>query len=361
MPNYRRLSFFNLPTLPNYRNNNGLKIIIFRKKDIPRPCIRNFDFVIKKTNLGSKFGDFPFVSLVKQQTQKPMKTTSAVSALLSKTKAFFVAPASNLARFALVTLALIAGTAMASAAMVPGKVSAGEVTGEVWVSMEGGEKVRYQPGMTLGKGSIIETGSDSTITLYFSNGVRVYVQPSSTFRIDLYEVSGTEPTGDFQNISKETIFSNTKLHVGNGEVIVEANGLRAPISSLVLSSPYIRASLNDSNAALSLKHSETMGILSDVKGPVTAKDISSGTNGRESVIDQDSAFIVRFGDPEHSGREPISTADANRIKNIIANGGGTSPEPATPVSPTSRPPAPRVTPIDNTLVVTSPNGEGARL
>lgn len=263
-----------------------------------------------------------------------------------------------------VIVASVFATASAYAAVQAGGVEAGAISGTASYVGADGVRVQVVPGQKIPAGVSLETGPNSTLELYLSNGAKIVLQPGTQLRITNFTQDGNGggvPQSGFASLSKEPTSSNLQLQVTKGSLVVDASRLN-PLSQVQVKTPFITAST--SSAVFSLEMAGARQVVNTVSGVVTVQQSASiGTStevpgGRSAVFaystNEQGELVVAA--PVVSDILPTTQTT---IETAISQ---PPPSQTSTAQPTSGGNVPENEPfereIDNSLPTTSPNGEG---
>lgn len=114
------------------------------------------------------------------------------------------------------------------AALQPGKVQAGKVTGTVTISNAKDQRQPLADGVVFQEGSRVETGVNSTVELVFSNGASLVVTPSTLVELRTFrQVASSDIVEPYRQLEKDPSPSITEIEVPRGKVIGEVRKLNA--------------------------------------------------------------------------------------------------------------------------------------
>lgn len=148
-----------------------------------------------------------------------------------------------------------------------------------------GEEGRVEPKMKFKQGVTINTASDATVVLLFSNGSSLTIKPDTTISIEEY-LQAPVPQGSpsLDSLDKEPTTSKTKLRLLEGDIIGSVKKLNEDEgSSYEVDSPIGTAGIRGTNYELSVK-------IRGVTTPSGRFGISVGRgifiplNGKEQVV-----------------------------------------------------------------------------
>ena len=264
-----------------------------------------------------------------------------------------------------VLVASVFATATAYAAAQAGGIEAGAVSGTATYVNAEGVRVQVMPGQKIPAGVLLETGPNSTLELFLSNGAKVVLQPGTQLRITNFTQDGnggSVPTTGFAGIASEPTSSSLQLQLGKGGVVVDASRLN-PLSQLQVKTPFITASTN--SAVFSLEMAGARQIVNTVSGVVSVQQ--AATIGASINVPEGKSAVFAYSTNEQG--ELVVAPPV--ISNILPTTQETIVDAVTsrPVVPTSvKAPAVGEEPadddepfeniIDNSLPTNSPNGEG---
>lgn len=157
--------------------------------------------------------------------------------LLSKNSRLFISTSSYSPRsasrlrslgfvFALL-LAVFSALPLASAEAVKGAVRVLRTEGARISLLVNGANSDIKLGTMLKEGSVILTGSDSSVDLLFENGVVLQVQPNTEFSIDKFQLDPFNAEGlDYKNLTNEPTTSVTQMKLDAGTVLASSKKLK---------------------------------------------------------------------------------------------------------------------------------------
>mgnify|MGYP000278748662 CR=1 FL=1 len=127
---------------------------------------------------------------------------------------------SFLKHLGMVALALL--PALSSAALQPGKVEVGKLTGTASLVDSKGVRTPLAVGADLQEGAIVETGLGAYIELVFSNGASTLLAPDSLVAVRTFrQVGAPQIASPFRKIEKDPSPSVTEIEVLRGKIVGE--------------------------------------------------------------------------------------------------------------------------------------------
>ena len=146
------------------------------------------------------------------------------------TSSYSPRPASRLRSLGFVFALLLAVTSalpLASAEAVKGAVRVLRTKGARISLLVNGANSDIKLGTMHKEGSVILTGSDSSVDLLFENGVVLQVQPNTEFSIDKFQLDPFNAEGlDYKNLTNEPTTSVTQMKLDAGMVIASSKKLK---------------------------------------------------------------------------------------------------------------------------------------
>ena len=108
-------------------------------------------------------------------------------------------------------------------AMVPGKIRAVKVDGNVWqVLQSSGQRERLNVGDFLRQGNLVETAADGSAILLFDNGSTMNLRPGTKFSINEFLRDPFDAQKvDYKNLKNEPTRSVTKVKVQEGAIFFD--------------------------------------------------------------------------------------------------------------------------------------------
>ena len=108
-------------------------------------------------------------------------------------------------------------------AMVPGKIRAVKVDGNVWqVLQSSGQRERLNVGDFLRQGNLVETAADGSAILLFDNGSTMNLRPGTKFSINEFLRDPFDAQKvDYKNLKNEPTRSVTKVKVQDGAIFFD--------------------------------------------------------------------------------------------------------------------------------------------
>jgi len=124
-------------------------------------------------------------------------------------------------------LAVFSSLPLASAEAVKGAVRVLRTEGARISLLVNGANSDIKLGTMLKEGSVILTGSDSSVDLLFENGVVLQVQPNTEFSIDKFQLDPFNAEGlDYKNLTNEPTTSVTQMKLDVGTVLASSKKLK---------------------------------------------------------------------------------------------------------------------------------------
>ena len=124
-------------------------------------------------------------------------------------------------------LAVFSALPLASAEAVKGAVRVLRTEGARISLLVNGANSDIKLGTMLKEGSVILTGSDSSVDLLFENGVVLQVQPNTEFSIDKFQLDPFNAEGlDYKNLTNEPTTSVTQMKLDAGTVLASSKKLK---------------------------------------------------------------------------------------------------------------------------------------
>ena len=146
------------------------------------------------------------------------------------TSAYSPRPASRLTSFAFVfalLLAIFSALPLASAEAVKGTVRVLRTEGTRISLLVNGANSDIKLGTMLKEGSVILTGSDSSVDLLFENGVVLQIQPNTEFSIDKFQLDPFNAEGlDYKSLTNEPTTSVTQMKLDAGTILASSKKLK---------------------------------------------------------------------------------------------------------------------------------------
>lgn len=124
-------------------------------------------------------------------------------------------------------LAVFSALPLASAEAVKGAVRVLRTEGARISLFVNGATSEIKLGSMLKEGSVILTGSDSSVDLLFENGVVLQVQSNTEFSIDKFQLDPFNAEGlDYKNLTNEPTTSVTQMKLDTGTVLASSKKLK---------------------------------------------------------------------------------------------------------------------------------------
>jgi hypothetical protein len=158
-------------------------------------------------------------------------------------------------------------------AKTTGGIEIGTITGTAWIVTSDGNRAPIQSGQKVSINVQFETGAESALELFLSNGATVILQSNSRVQIPVFvQNPGNIPATNYDRISKEPSFSRLQVIVISGAAVIDGARLNS-LSSLEVQTSMFSAT--SSNGVLSVASNQLGFSVGVVTGNVQVRQLNS--------------------------------------------------------------------------------------
>ena len=201
-----------------------------------------------------------------------------------------------------------------SDAMKPASILVARVSGSVTISSIADSEFKpLTKGMKIGQGVTINTGSDGSAVLLFSNGSTLTIKPESKLGIDEYLQSPSEvkDPSELNKLDEEPSTSKTKLRLLEGDLVGSVKKLDIDKgSSFEISSPIGTAGIRGTTWSMSVRI--TQDGATGRFGIATGNGIFIPLSGAEQIVGSDVEVTIT-ADIDANGNLVITNVTSNTM------------------------------------------------